>query len=599
MKSRLATLSLALALVVGCTGNAAQEEQADLILSGGEVWTGNPDQPRAEAVAIEDDRILTVGTAGEVAGHRGPETRVIELDGRFVAPGFIDNHTHFGRAGSLLLGVNLLTVTGEEGLVRAVRNARDRLPDGAWMTGGSWGAYSEWAQSSSGGEGGGEAEAFEPHRSMIDSITPANPVVLSRWDREVYLANGRAIEAAGVECSWSGVECDAGEPTGVLSPDAAERVLDARPEKPMERRLAEADTAFDRMVASGVTSFHDVTPAEQLRVYNTIKRRPERGELPVRVYARPILENWQHLRAMGIQQGMGDRWLRIGTLKGFVDGIMGNSSARFYEPYDHTGELGQWRDDMTEPPGMQELMVGADSSEFWFGIHAIGDHAIDTLLTMYSRMRETNGPRSEDPGGLQERRNRVIHNQVLRDSTVADRIADLGLIAEMQPYHAIDDMRWMEERIGQERSRWAYAFNTLEEAGVRLSFGSDWPGTNAAWYPTSPVLGMYAAVARKTLTGEPEGGWFPQERVSVETALEAYTINNAWASGTEDQKGSLEAGKLADVVVLDRSPFEVPADSLKNLKVLYTVIDGDVVFEASPSEAHEAVYWANKPSVEE
>ncbi|MFW6198905.1 MAG: amidohydrolase, partial [Acidobacteriota bacterium] len=402
-----------------------------------------------------------------------------------------------------------------------------------------------------------------------------------------------------------------GRATGRLSPDAAERVLERRPEKSMERRLAEADTALDRLLASGVTTFHDITPARQMRVYQELKRR---GDLRVRVYARPTLDRWEELRAVGLEQGFGDRWLRIGTLKGFVDGIMGNSSARFYEPYLTSGERGRWRTMMTEPPGMRELMAGADTSGFWMGIHAIGDQAIDTLLTMYEatvadRSRGATGEpadgvgATEDPPagaapGPEGRRDRVIHAQVLRDSTVADRMAELGLTAEVQPYHAIDDMRWMEERIGAERSRWAYAFRTLRDAGVRLSFGSDWPGTNAAWYPSSPVLGLYAAVTRKTLTGEPEEGWFPRERVDVETALRAYTVHNAWAEGAETEKGTIEPGKLADLVVLDRSPFRVPPDSLKHLKVLTTVVDGRVAFEASPEEAREALHWAEKPGLE-
>lgn len=596
-------LVILLLAAVGACG-PSDRAPADLVLRDAEVWTGNPDAPRAAAVAVRGNRIVAVGSLRHVEPLVGPDTRVLDLDGRFVAPGFIDSHTHFDRAGDLLLGVNLLAVDSETGLVRAVRGARDRLPGGAWITGGDWGAYAQWARASAGGEAdAGDAsrgedprrQPFRPHRAMIDSLTPETPVVLSRWDGERWLANGRALEAAGADCSWPGVECEDGRPTGRLSPGAADRVLDAKPEKPMALRLAEADTAFDRLLASGVTTVHDITPARQLGVYQELARR---GDLRVRIFARPMLDRWDELRSAGLQQGFGDRWLRIGTLKGFVDGIMGNSSARFYEPYLHTGERGSWRTMMTEPPGMQELMVGADSSAFWMGIHAIGDQAIDTLLTLYERTLERNGPKDSDgPGGLEERRNRLIHAQVLRDSSVAHRIARLGLIAEMQPYHAIDDMRWMEERIGSERSRWAYAFRTLEEAGVPLSFGSDWPGTNAAWYPSSPVLGIYAAVTRKTLTGEPEGGWFPGERIDVETALRAYTVNNARAEGAEDEEGSVEEGKLADLVVLDRSPFEVPADSLLRLKVLYTIVGGEVAFEAPREEARPAVDWAEKPAL--
>ncbi|MDP2498370.1 MAG: amidohydrolase [Candidatus Palauibacterales bacterium] len=585
---RLGSLFVASALaalwLAGCGGPSAPT--ADLLITGGEVWTGDPDRPRAGAVAVEGHEILAVGSASELEPHVGPETRVIDADGAFVAPGFIDSHTHFDRAGRLLLGINLLDVSTDSALVQRVRAARERLPEGAWITGGDWGAYAEWEQGSAGEEssgGGGGADAdgggrdFRPTRALLDSITPETPIFLSRWDGGVYLANGAALEAAEVDCTTAGVECEDGSPTGRLSPAAAEAVRGVVPERSMERRIAEADTAFDRLVAAGVTTIHDVTPASQMRVFEELQRR---DSLEVRVYARPILDDWDELRAAGIQQGFGDRWLRLGTLKGFVDGIMGNSSARFYEPYDHTGERGSWREMVRQPPGIQRLMTGADSSGLWMGIHAIGDQAIDTLLTMYSRVLEENGPKSADgAAGLEERRNRIIHTQVLRGPEVADRIAELGLIAEVQPIHVSDDMRWMEERIGEERSRWAYAFGTLEEAGVRLSFGSDWPGTNAAWYPTSPVKGIYAAVTRKTLSGEPEGGWFPEERVSVETALRAYTVNNAWAEGREHSKGSIEPGKLADLVVLDRSPLQVPADSLKDLEVLYTIVDGRVVHE--------------------
>lgn len=587
-RDRLGVLSAAAAgaalWLSACGGSPSPE--ADLLVTGGEVWTGNPDRPRAEAVAVEGREILAVGSAPELESYVGPDTRVIDAAGHFVAPGFIDSHTHFDRAGRLLLGINLLDVATDSALVDRVRAARRRLPAGAWITGGDWGAYAEWTQGSTGSsgdggesQGGGEAGGrdFRPTRSLVDSITPETPVFLSRWDGEVYLANRAALEAAGVDCATEGAECDGGRTTGRLTPAAAEVVRESVPERSMERRIAEADTAFDRLLAAGVTTVHDVTPASQMRVFEELQRR---DSLEVRIYARPILDDWDELRAAGIQQGFGDRWLRLGTLKGFVDGIMGNSSARFYEPYDHTGERGSWREMVRQPPGIQRLMTGADSSGMWMGIHAIGDQAIDTLLTMYSRVLEENGPKDADgAAGLEERRNRIIHAQVLRGPEVADRIAELGLIAEVQPIHVSDDMRWMEERIGEERSRWAYAFGTLEEAGVRLSFGSDWPGTNAAWYPTSPVKGIYAAVTRKTLSGEPEGGWFREERVSVETALRAYTVNNAWAEGREDRKGSIEAGKLADLVVLDQSPLQVPADSIRTLEVLYTIIDGRVVHE--------------------
>ena len=215
--------------------------------------------------------------------------------------------------------------------------------------------------------------------------------------------------------------------------------------------------------------------------------------------------------------------------------------------------------------------MGADSAGFNPRVHAIGDEAIDRILDIYQRVEDENGPR-------EDRRFAIIHTQVIRGPETAARMAALGVIAEMQPYHTIDDMRWMEERIG-ERSRWAYAFKTLQDAGVRLSFGSDWPGTNAAWYTSNPMMGIYAAVTRQTVDGTPEGGWFPQERIDVETALRAYTVNNAYAAMAEDRLGTLEVGKLADLVILDADPFRLDPAQLKDVKPLFTIVGGRVVFE--------------------
>lgn len=559
-----------LLLVLLAAPSTAQD--ASLILTDARIWTGEAGRPWARAIALRPDEILAVGDAADVLHHRGESTRVLELAGRFVAPGFIDNHTHFDQAGELILGVNLLAVADEAGLVRAVSEARDRLPTGAWIVGGDWGAYERWASGSAGAaDDGRPRDAFLPHRSMIARITPDNPVLLSKWDRSLYLANDKALAAAGAGCEWDGVDCsEAGEPTGRLSPEAAERIRAVIPPKPFEQRLAEARVALERLRRYGVTGIHDITPPDQLAVFQALRRS---GELTTRVYARPTLDRWQHLAALGIRHGFGDEWLKIGGLKGFVDGIMGNSSARFYEPYLHSGKRGLWRQMMRPEGNMERLLLGADEAGHWPQVHAIGDEAIDHLLDLYQRVIDVNGPR--------ERRFRVIHTQVLRGPEVARRMAKMQVIAEVQPYHCIDDMRWMEERIG-ERSRWAYAFKTLVDSGVKLSFGSDWPGTNASWYPANPLLGIYAALTRQTLSGEPADGWFPEERIDLETALRAYTVNNAWAAGEEAIKGSLSRGKLADLVVLDRDPFAVAPQELDELEVVLTVAGGRVVFEKLP-----------------
>jgi predicted amidohydrolase YtcJ len=554
------------AVAFGVAGPLAAQD-AEVIIAARRVWTGDSTRPAAEAVALRGERIVAVGSRSDVLRLRGAATRVLDYPAAFVAPGFIDSHTHFAQAGALILGVNLLDVADAAGMIRRVREARDRLPAGAWLTGGDWGAYEAWARGSTGRDSGAVAPVFQPDRALIDSLTPRTPVVLSRWDRATYLANARALELAGVTCAWDGVVCDGTRLTGRMNAAAAQRVRAVMPAKTLEQRLAEARAALGQLRDAGVTTIHDITAPEQFAVYRELRRR---GELSVRVYARPTLDKAPDLAAVGISHGFGDDWIKVGGLKGFVDGIMGNSSARFYEPYVTSGELGIWRP-MMEPAGnMERLLLLADSAGHWPQVHAIGDKAVDTLVDLFERVMTVNGPKP--------RRFRVIHAQVLRNAAVAARMARLGLIAEVQPYHAIDDMRWMEPRIGA-RSRWAYAFRTLQRAGVLLSFGSDWPGTNASWYPTSPVLGIYAAVTRQTLEGEPAAGWYPEERVDVETALRAYTVNNAYAAGEEAEKGKLAPGFLADVVVLDRDPFVATPGTLKDIKVLVAVVGGRIVKE--------------------
>jgi hypothetical protein len=417
-------------------------------------------------------------------------------------------------------------------------------------------------------------------------VTANTPALLNRWDRSAWLANGAALRAAGLSCSAAveGLECVNGNATGRVSGVALARARAAIAPKTFDQRLREARAALQHLAELGVTTIHDNTPPTQLPVYTELERR---GELTVRIFARPTLDKWNELTYAGIPPGFGDDWIRIRALKGFVDGIQGNSTARFYEPQLHSGSVGEWRDStntaatdgpgsgMNPPGNMERLLFGLDSAGWWANVHAIGDFAIDSVLTIMEKVMRENGPK--------ERRWRIIHSQVIRNADVAQRYKRLGIIAEVQPYHAIDDMRWMEERIGA-RARWAYAFKTFHDAGVPLLFGSDWPGTNASWYTANPMTILYAAVTRQTLDGKPEGGWFPQERLDLETSLRAYTVNNAWAEGEEASKGSLVAGKLADFVIIDRDLFAVPATELKDAKVLLTVTGGKITHAAVPFE---------------
>jgi predicted amidohydrolase YtcJ len=567
MTKKILSASFTLILIFLTINACTQPESgaADIIITANTIWTGADEQPVVEAIAVKGDRIVAAGSYADIRAYRGSNTKLIDAGDGMVVPGFIDNHTHFNRAGELLMGINLLAVSDTEALREKVEETRDRLPEGMWMTGGMWGAYEQWAMGDTGSDRE-ERDLWRPHKNDIDDLTPETAVFLHRWDREMFLANSVVIEALGIDCSWQGVECENGEPTGIMNETAAERVFPEIPRRTLEHRLAEARLALEDLAQNGVTTIHDITGAEQMRVFQELKRR---GELTARINARPTLDKWEELAEVGIEHGFGDEWIRIGGLKGFVDGIMGNSSARFYEPYLTTGEVGIWRQMMYPPGNMKELIVNADAHGLWPHVHAIGDHAVDSLLTLFEHAIEVNGEK--------ERRFRMIHTQVLSDGEVANRLAGLGIIAEMQPYHAIDDMRWMEERIG-ERSRWAYAFKTLHDAGVMLSFGSDWPGTNASWYPSSALEGIYAAVTRQTLDGEPEGGWFPEERIDVETALRAYTVNNAWAAGEEGFKGKLVPGMVADIVVLSENIFDVEPQQIKDVRVVHTIVGGEVVY---------------------
>jgi hypothetical protein len=574
-----------LILALLAAGSTATAQEADLIVRNARIWTGDSTNRFAQAAAVRGDRFIAVGTNAQADAHRTARTRVIDADGRFITPGFIDDHTHFGQAGALLIGANLLDVSTAGPFAVRIKAAVGRMSPGAWLTGGDWGAYEDNPQNSTGAARTSQPIArFSPDRSMIDSVSGSTPMLLNRWDRSAYLANGVALQRAGLSCGQpvAGLECVNGNATGRVSGAALAQVRRAMDSKTFDQRLREARAAMQHLAELGVTTIHDITPPTQLPVYHELKRR---GELTVRVFARPTLDKWNEMTYAGIPPGFGDDWIRVRALKGFVDDIQGNSTARFYEPQLHSGLRGEWRDSTntaaTDGPGsgmqpagnMEKLLFGLDSAGWWANVHAIGDHAIDSVLTIMEKVMRTNGPK--------ERRWRVIHSQVIRNADVAKRYRQLGVIAEVQPYHAIDDMRWMEQRIG-ERSRWAYAFKTFHDAGVPLLFGSDWPGTNASWYTANPMTILYAAVTRQTIDGKPEGGWFPEQRLDLETSLRSYTINNAWAEGEEASKGSISAGKLADFVVIDRNLFEIPPTQLKDAKVLLTVVGGKPVFAAAP-----------------
>lgn len=532
---------------------------ADLILYDGDIYTLEPDQPQAKALVIKGNKIIEVcATDKKALKYRGPLTRLIDLNGAFVTPGIIDGHVHFNQAGALINDANLMKVSDESGLRREIGRVVNLLEKGEWISGGLWGAYEQWALGDAGqAPSVQKKEPWRPHRRMIDDLTPDNPVFVCRYDYQEWLANSAALKAAGLDKkTLPGMELDQkGQPTGIIFRDtAAFSVLQkARKPKSETRLLDENRAALKALREAGIVEIHDIaTPAQSERFI----KLQEKGELTCRVWLRPDLSLGAQFKEQGLTMGLHpktkqkDGWLRYGALKGYIDGIMGTHGALFFEPYnDQPGNYGHWRPHTSDDPElkmgnmekMYQLIKAGLEAGFVPNVHAIGDRGVAEMFDLYERLKKE----GVDLTGF-----RVIHAQVIRPQDFP-RFKALNVIAEVNPYHISDDMRWMEERIGRERCKGAYAFKSLLYNGTILSFGSDWPGTSAAEYHMHPKYLIYAAVTHQTLTGQPEGGWFPEQKISVEECLKAYTINNAYAAFEADIRGSLKKGKLADITVLE------------------------------------------------
>lgn len=564
----------------------------DLILYNGYIWTGDAEKPRAEAVAIKGEKILRVGSTAEVLALASSATRTIDLKGSFVVPGFNDSHVHFASAARFFWNIQLMDVHTDEAFIERVRQYVAQHP-GEPIRGGGWGAYEQWEMGAS--QARAKKQPWFPDRKLIDHITGATPMFINRFDNSYYFANTAALRRAGLSDDspdGDGIEHirDAsGRITGTM------RLKDARlwetrflggPDQPdRQRRKQMTEQALRLVREAGVTSFQDMSDPEQLQIYYELL---DEGRLTARVNFRYGIEHWPHLKALGIKRGWGTHWIRLGAVKGHIDGIMGTSTARFYEPYSNDPEKknrGRWRPltwvspdrptELNRGP-LTEMMIQADAADIQISVHAIGDEAIGVMLDMVEAMIKANGPR--------DRRLRLVHAQVFAPRDF-DRLKGLNIVAEVQPFHLSDDMRWMEERIGPERCKGAYAFKTLQEKGAILSFGSDWPGTSASIYPINPIYGLYAAVTRQTIQRQPVEGWFPAERLTVEEALKAYTWGSAYASFEERIKGTITEGKLADLTVLDTNLLQThPHEWLDErgnvkVKVLYTIVGGRIVYQ--------------------
>jgi predicted amidohydrolase YtcJ len=545
-----------------------------LVLYNGNVLTLDPDQPEAEAVAIRGDRIVAVGSSTGVRALAGEDTQSQNLFGRTLVPGFIDAHVHFVGIGQRLLRIDASAMTRKQDILDAVAARAAATPPGEWILGRGW-DQNRWA------------EPEFPTAADLDAVAPDHPVHLVRVDGHAGWANTRALERAGITAETPDpiggqiLRGADGEPTGTLIDNAFRLVTRHIPPPSRAERIEAVQLAIQEALAAGVTSVHEAgSQPEDVELYDYLGGlglfdmrlfaflRWPNGESE-RPYTHDVLDGY--LEA-GPRLGLhGDR-LSIGGVKMSVDGALGSRGAALLEPYaDDADNTGLFR--LTEAE-ITETMRRALAADFRVAVHAIGDAANRMVLdAMESVVAET---------GAEDHRMRIEHAQIL-DPADLGRFAELGVVPSMQPIHATSDMRWAVERIGEERAELAYAWRSLLDTGVRMPAGSDAPVE-----AIDPLAGFHAAVTRREADGWPEGGWHPEQRMTREEALRAFTIDAAWSVGEEDLKGTIEVGKLADLVLLSDDPLAVPDDALMGIRVIHTYLGGELVFQNRALAALEA-----------
>jgi predicted amidohydrolase YtcJ len=530
---------------------------ADLVLVNGKIWTVNDKQAEIEAVAVLGNRIAAIGSTEEIRKWIGVNTRVVDLQGKRVTPGFNDSHVHFLDGGMGLASVQLRDARTPEEFRDRIRDFAAKLPKGRWILNGNW-DHENWTPPAL------------PTRRLIDAVTPDNPVFINRLDGHMCLANSLALKLAGVtretpDPPGGAIVRDAGgEPTGVLKDAAMNYVYKVIP-SPSEEVMAEAIRAALAYAAeNGVTSVQDMSASPE--VFGVYQKLLANGEMTVRVYGIQPLSEWGRLARVGVRAWFGNDKLKIGGLKGFADGSLGSTTALFFEPYlDAPKTSGLPSDEMFPEGKMLNNILDADRAGLQVAVHAIGDKANKTILDVFAEVEKRNGAR--------DRRLRIEHAQHLRPEEIK-RFGAERVIASMQPYHAIDDGRWAENRIGPNRAKGTYAFRSLLVAGATLAFGSDWFVA-----PMEPLMGIYAAVTRRTFDGKRPQGWVPEQKITVAEAVRAFTMGSAYASGDEKVKGSIEVGKLADLVVLSADIFKSDPVEIEKAKVVMTIFDGKVIYE--------------------
>lgn len=537
--------------------------EADIILSNGIIFTVNQLQPQVSHLAILGDRILAVGDSASIFAFKGLRTQVINLKGHFVCPGFNDAHLHIRSGIKSMIESDLSSFKTMRELQRFIRRIANKMVDeepNTWLIGRGW----------------DQNKFFEgkwPTKRYLDVVTPYPfpPMLLKRVCGHAVWVNSKALSIAGIDKETPDPpggeimrDARTGEPTGILKDEAIQLVTQYIPQKENQDFEFLLDQFFNDMLACGITSVQDQSEPHLLEF---LYQKYKENRLNCRVSEwLPLQNNIENCIRLNKQYN--NNWTHVGLLKGFMDGSLGARSAYLKSPYadaPQTSGLMQHPIEMIQP-----LVIQADKQGFQVGIHAIGDMANKLVLDFYETAQKMNGNNNL--------RHRIEHAQIL-DPKDIPRFGSLGIVASMQPYHCVEDMPWVEKRIGRSRSRYAYAWHSLKQNGTVLAFGSDWPVV-----PYNPFLGIYAAVTRSDTTGYPTGGWIHEERLTVEDAIEAYTLGSAYAEHMEKEKGSLESGKLADIIVLNKNLLEVESHEILKTKVLTTIVGGKIVYQRNQSQ---------------
>jgi len=538
---------------------AQSKPMADLIILNAKVWTVDAARPTAQAVAVLGDRIVGVGSDAEVERWRGPDTKIINAGGKLLLPGFNDAHVHFVDGGAQLDSVQLNDATSTDEFVRRVAERAKKTPKGEWIQGGDW-DETKWNPPNL------------PTKGLIDTVTPDNPVFLSRYDGHSALANSVALRLAGVTAQTPDppggviVRDAQGNPTGDLKDAATDLVYKVIPPLAHDQRLHAVERALAHAAQLGVTSVQHMNPDYgDIAVYAELLQH---GELTTRIYAAPLIDQVDDQVKIGIRHAFGGPYLRIGAVKAYADGSLGSRTAYFFEPFsDQPDNHGLLNEEMQPLSLMRDRMMKADAAGLQICTHAIGDQAISMVLDLYTDVVKAHRGA--------ERRFRIEHAQHMAAKDF-DRFAQLDVIASVQPYHAIDDGRWAEARIGHDRASRTYAFRTFLNHGVHLAFGTDWDVA-----PLNPMLTIYAAVTRATLDGKNPNGWFPEQKLTVAEAVQAYTMGSAYAEFQDKVKGSITPGKLADMVLVSDDIFSIDPAKIREVKALKTIVGGKVVWDAA------------------